>query len=134
MKTLQESIIGRKGAGYFNGIRVSNPKITDLKHLDVLKKRTGDYYICLDYKQCTPGIRRQMINRVTLEAYAMPEGGRSGAIWSLGLHQVDKYDMNLQNPNWPQDDITEVYRGVLSSADYNSFRDLWDDLKNKMKI
>ena len=131
MKTLQESIIGRKGIGY---IRLSNHKITDLKHLDVLKRRTGDYYICLDYKQCPPGIRRQMINRDTLEAYTMPEGGRPGAIWSLGLHQVDKYDMNLQNPNWPQDDIIEVYRGVLNNANYNSIRDLWDDLKNKMKI
>lgn len=131
MKTLQESIIGRKGIGY---VQLSNPKITDLKHLDVLKRRTGDYYICLDYKQCPPGIRRQMINQVTLEAYTMPEGVRPGAIWSLGLHLVDRYDMYLQNPNRPQDDIIEVYRGVLNSADYNSFRDLWGDMQNKMKM
>lgn len=131
MRTLQESIIGRKGPRY---VPLSNPKITDLKHLDVLKRRTGDYYICLDYKQCSPGIRRQIINRVTLEAYTMPEDVRPGAIWSLGLHQVDKYDMNLRNPDCPDDDIVAVYRGVLNSADYNSFRDLWGDLRNKMKM
>lgn len=47
MKTLQESIIGRKGIGY---VQLSNPKMTDLKHLDVLKTRNDQYYICLDYK------------------------------------------------------------------------------------
>ena len=131
MKTLQESIIGRKGIRY---VQLSNSKITDLKHLDVLKTRNGRYYICLDYEQCPSGIRHQMINRVTLEAYTMPNGGSSGNIWCLGLHQVDKYDMDLRDPDYPDNDIVEVYRGVLNSADYNSFRDLWGDLQNKMKM
>lgn len=134
MKTLQESIIGRKGAGYFRGRLLSNPKITDLRHLDVLKTKNGQYHICLDYKQCLSGIRRQLINQVALEAYTMPDGGRPGNIWCLGLHQVDKYDMDLQSIVYPDDTIIEVYRGILDSADYDSFRDLWDDLKNKMKI
>ena len=132
MKTLQESIIGRKGTGYFRGKLLSNPKITDLKHLDVLKTRDGRCYICLDYKQCPPAIRRQMINQVTLEAYTIPERRRPGDIWSLGLYQVDKYDMNLQNREYPDDDIIEVYRGVLDNANYDSFRDLWGDLQNKL--
>jgi hypothetical protein len=75
-----------------------------------------------------------MINQVTLEAYIMSEGVFPGAMWSLGLHQVDKYDMNLQNREYPDDDIIEVYRGVLNSTNYNSFRDLWSDLQEKMKM
>jgi len=132
MKTLQESIIGRKGSQYFRGKRLSNPKITDLRHLDVLKTRNGWYYICLDYKQCSPGVQHQIIKRVNLEAYTMPEGGQPGTIWCLGLHQ--EYDMDLRIPDCPEDDIVEVYRGVLNTANYERFRDLWDDLKNKMKI
>lgn len=134
MKHIQESIIGRKGTGYFRGKLLSNPKITNLKHLDVLKIKNGRHYICLDYKQCPPGIGRQIINHVTLEAYTMPEDGRSRAIWCLGLHQVDKYDINLQSIVYPDDSIIEVYRGVLDNADYNSFGDLWGDLQNKMKM
>lgn len=74
-----------------------------------------------------------MINQDTLEAYTMPEGGRPGAIWSLGL-QFDKYDVNLQSIVYPYDSIIEVYRGVLNNANYDSIRDLWGDLQNKMKM
>ena len=134
MKTLQESIIGRKGAGYFKGKLLSNPKITDLKHLDILKTRNGWYYICLDYTQCPKGIQRQIINQPILEAYAIPDFGRHGTIWCLGLNHVDKYDMDLQSKECPDDDIIEVYRGVLNNANYESFRDLWGDLQNKMAL
>lgn len=119
MKTLQESIIGRKGAGYFRGKLLSNPKKSDLQHLDVLKTRDGGCCVCLDYKQCSSGIRRQITSRDTLEAYTIP-GIAAWTVWGLWSH--------------PDDDIVEVYRGVLDNANYDSFLDLWGDLQNKMVL
>lgn len=123
MKSIQESIIGRRGSEYW--YKLHNPKLKDLQHLDVVKCANDNIYICID----PSGLRVEPVARINdFNAYRII----NGRVSSLGLAN---YSQNLNCRHNNEFDIVAVYRGLFTNnKDYPSFRVIWDILQEKMKF
>ena len=129
MKTLQESIIGRKGVPQSNRIELPNPKKTDLKHLDVLVCRNEEVYICLDQRGCSRNLTKYLEGwEKYFEAYEYDPG--RDTIYSLGL---ENYDTKLKCRNNRPYDIIHVYRGVLDDVKDCDLPVIWDTLEKRIE-
>jgi len=124
MKHIQESIIGRKSSGV--GYKLSNPKLKDLQHLDVVKCANSDIYICID----PDWLREQQIRIDDFDAYRIDP--IVPIISPLGL---DNYYQNLTCRSSKEYDIISVYRGIFANnEDYPDFQTIWDILQEKIKF
>jgi hypothetical protein len=142
MRHIIESIIGKRGS-YIT--RIKNPKLRQLRHLDVVKTRNNKIYICLDKKSCTPTLLKhisgadnvsrehgyiRIFDAYTCVANGFQRPGHKYYISSLGLNYYDSdltYKIGL-SPN--ELDIVEAYRGILDpyiDRDCN-LDEIWDYL------
>lgn len=126
MKHIIESIIGRKSSGV--GYKLSNPKLKDLQHLDVVKCANSDIYICID----PDWLREQQIRIDDFDAYRINNDPSLPIITSLGLYN---YHQNLTCNSSKEYDIVAVYRGIFANnEDYPDFRVIWNILQEKIKF
>lgn len=120
MKHIIESIIGRKSSGF--GYKLSNPKLKDLQHLDVIRCANGNIYICIDPDR----LREQAYRIYDFNVYRISDG----RISSLGL---TNFNPNLTCKTYSDYDIVAVYRDIFVNKDYQNFRVIWDILQEKIK-
>ena len=127
MKHIIESIIGRKSSGV--GYKLSNPKLKDLQHLDVVKCANGNIYICIDPVMLRGRIARINNFNITdnFNAYRISDG----RISSLGL---TNFNPNLTCKTYSDYDIVAVYRDIFVNKDYPNFQTIWDILQEKIKF
>lgn len=122
MKSIQESIIGRKSSGF--GYKLPNPKLKDLQHLDVVKCANDNIYICIDPDR----LRERSIKIYEFDAYRIV----ADVVTSLGL---GNYRQDLTCTTFKRFDIVAVYRDIFTNnKDYQNFQVIWDILQEKMKF
>jgi len=121
MKSIQESIIGRKGSKSI--YKLSNPKLEDLHHLDVVKCANGNIYICIDPDRFQDRVAR--INE--FDVYRII----GGLVLRLGLNH---YYQDLRCKTGGKEyNIVAVYRGIFVNKDYPDFQTIWNILQERMK-
>lgn len=118
MKSIRESIIGRKSSQTHHFYTLSNPRLNDLKHLDVLWCKNGSVYICID-----PNEDRSLIGGNVFDAYRVDRWGHPAA---LGLVNFRR---NLSCSTDNEYDIAYVYRNIFDDIKYyRDFQALWNIL------
>ena len=128
MKTLQESIIGRRGALNWNWVELKNPKLRDLQHLDVLICRDENSYICLDRNKCKSNIAKKLHGYNNFEAYEY--NSYHNDVYALGL---DNFDPDLTCRDNEPCDIIHVYRGILDDVKDYDLPKIWDTLEKRIE-
>lgn len=121
MKSIQESIIGRKGSKSW--YKLPNPKLKDLQYLDVVKCANDNIYICID-----PDRLHEHARIYDFDAYRIVND--PPIISVLGLYN---YHQNLTCMSSKEYDIVAVYRGIFVNKDYPDFQTIWNILQERMK-
>lgn len=123
MKSIQESIIGRKSSEV--EYKLHNPKLKDLQHLDVVKCANGNIYICID-----PDTDRLVYSPGNVfDGYRIIHHTLSAS--KLGLQN---FYQDLRCKNGAEYDIISVYRNILVNKEYPDFQTIWNILQEKMKF
>lgn len=129
MKTLQESIIGRKGVPYSRKTELPNPQKTELRHLDILVCRNEEVYICLDRRGCSRNLTKYLGGwEKYFEAYEYDPG--RDIIYPLGL---DNFNRDLTCRDNKPYDIIHVYRGMLDDVKDCDLPKIWDTLEKRIE-
>lgn len=127
MKSLKEALV-HKHMDQKKGFELMNPKLSDLKHLDVIRTNEGYFYVCLEKDKCPIQTKTNLKSwDDDFEAYRL---SAYGVILCLGL---DNYKEDLICNSGKVFNVVSVYRGLLDGMNYKNFYELWDNLDEKLK-